>query len=94
MAAIKHYSIADARHNLAALVHECEEDGPIQLTRRGEPVAVLLSQADYARLTEPRRDFWEAYLAFRTEADQEALAGASDPFVGTRDMAPGREVAL
>jgi len=92
MAEIKHYSIADARHNLAAIVHESEEVGPIQLTRRGEPVAVLLSQADYERLTGPRRDFWEAYLAFSAVVDRAVLASEPDPFTGVRDVNPGREV--
>ena len=38
------YTIAEARHNLAAIVHELEDKEQIELTRRGEPVAVLLSQ--------------------------------------------------
>jgi prevent-host-death family protein len=37
----KTYSIAEARHNLAAIVHEAERQSPVALTRRGEPVAVL-----------------------------------------------------
>ena len=34
------YSIAEARDALTGLVHRVEEGEPIQLTRRGRPVAV------------------------------------------------------
>ncbi len=46
----KRYTIAEARHNLAAIVHELERRAHIELTRRGEPVAVLLSMREYRRL--------------------------------------------
>ncbi|MEW6569314.1 MAG: type II toxin-antitoxin system prevent-host-death family antitoxin, partial [Chloroflexota bacterium] len=39
----KRYSIAEARQNLAAVVHELERRARIELTRRGKPVAVMLS---------------------------------------------------
>lgn len=44
------FSIAEARQNLAALVHQVEEQGACQLTRRGRAVAVLVSMEDYQRL--------------------------------------------
>lgn len=44
------YSIADARHNLAAIEHELDHEPAIRLTRRGQPVAVLLSMSEYARM--------------------------------------------
>jgi prevent-host-death family protein len=39
----KRYSIAEARNHLPAIVHDAERGKPIHLTRRGKPVAVLLS---------------------------------------------------
>lgn len=89
----KQYSIAEARHDLAAIVHEAETNGPIQFTRRGKSVAVLLSQADYERLTLQRTDFWEAYEAFR--AMPEFADVDIDPEIfNVRDASPGRDVSF
>lgn len=89
----KRYSIAQARHDLAAIVHELEQQPAIELTRRGEPVAVLLSLAEYRRLHAGRGDFWSAYSAFR-----EQFATGEDDVAellrDVRDSAPGREVQL
>lgn len=41
-------SVAEARNNLPALLHEAER-GPIQILRRGKPVAVIQSQAAFDR---------------------------------------------
>jgi len=89
----KRYSIAEARHNLAAIVHEAERHSPVELTRRGEPVAILLSLQEYQRLLAKETNFWDAYTAFRDSVD---LAQADiDPrvFEGVRDPSPGREAA-
>ena len=86
----KTFSIAEARHNLAALVHELEHRPRIQLTRRGKTVAVLLSVREYQRLTAAH--FWEAYTAFRTTTDLAQLDIDPAVFKGVRDQSPGREV--
>jgi len=90
----KQYSIAEARHNLAALVHELERKAFIELTRRGEPVAVLLSIREFRRLTANRGKFWEAYEAFRKAVDLPKLNIQPALFDGLRDSSPGREVRL
>jgi prevent-host-death family protein len=90
----KKYTIAEARHNLAALVHDLEKRDRIELTRRGEPVAVLLSMRAYQRLAEPKQSFWEAYQAFRAEFPVEDLDIQPDIFTEGRDRSPGREVDL
>jgi prevent-host-death family protein len=62
------YSIAEARNQFAALIRDAEKSKePVQVTRRGQPVAVILSAAEYARLLEnqPERDFWAAYQEWR-----------------------------
>lgn len=61
------YSIAEAKNRLPELVREVEQSGPIQLTRRGKLVAVLLATNEYERLQRGKIDFWEALLAFRKE---------------------------
>lgn len=88
------YSIAEARHNLAALVHELEHQASIELTRRGEPVAVLLSVREYQRLTSPTRRFWAAYEAFRQTVNLPELGIDENVFAGVRDVSPGREAHL
>ena len=90
----KRYSIAEARHNLAAIVHELDAASPVELTRRGEPVAVLLSTAAYQRLLPAPTSFWSALTTFRTDVSPDELAGPDDPFADVRDGSTGREVAL
>ena len=47
---MKSVSIADAKNRLTELLYEAEEGQAVQVTRRGQPVAVLVSEADYLRL--------------------------------------------
>ena len=86
------YSIAEARHNLAALVHELERKARIELTRRGEPVAVLLSMREYQRLVTEKRGFWQAYESFRSTVDLPKLQIEPEVFDGARDRSAGREM--
>ncbi len=88
----KSFSIAQARHNLAELVHQLERQPIIHLTRRGKPVAVLLSQSEFERLTAPRASFWNAYTAFRNSFDLETLDIEPSIFQDSRDRSPGREM--
>jgi prevent-host-death family protein len=90
----RRYSIAEARHDLAAIVHELEGRELIELTRRGEPVADMLSLKEYRRLTTGKEKFWEAYLAFRDTVDLSRLGIEPEVFEGVRDPSPGREVRL
>ena len=53
----KSYYIAEARHDLAAVVHQLEQQSHIQLTRRGKPVAMLLSVCEYNPLDGPGARF-------------------------------------
>jgi prevent-host-death family protein len=88
----KRYSIAEARHNLAAIVHEAERQSPVELTRRGEPVAVLLSVQEYQRLLSKKTRFWDAYTAFRESTELAKLDIEPSIFEGIRDSSPGREM--
>ncbi|MCL4860655.1 MAG: type II toxin-antitoxin system prevent-host-death family antitoxin [Caldilineaceae bacterium] len=60
----KSYSIAEAQKRLHELVRSVEQDSAIQLTRRGIPVAVLLSIQEYERLQRPQESFWERTWPF------------------------------
>jgi prevent-host-death family protein len=90
----REYSVAEARNQLAALVHEAEAGKPVRITRWGRPVAVLLSEREYERLTGRLRGFWDAYEAFRASLDPGDLQASEDAFQDVRDRSPGREVEL
>lgn len=87
----KQYSIAEARNRLPAMVHEVESGQAVQLTRRGKPVAVLLSIDAYSRLSEARPDFWTGLQALRAGSDLSDL-DVDEVFAGVRDRSPGRAV--
>ena len=44
-------SIAEAKNHLPRLVQQAEAGEPVRITRRGKPVAVLLSEQEFERLT-------------------------------------------
>jgi prevent-host-death family protein len=89
------HSIASARSNLPQLVRKAESGKPVELTRRGESVAVLIGRKQYERLISKSRRFSEAWKAFTSE---HALADLNiDPdeiFADVRDRTPGRDPAL
>jgi prevent-host-death family protein len=86
------YSIAEARDQLARLVHEVEEGIPVELTRRGKPVAVLLSLNEYKKMREGNVGFWEAFERFRKKVDLADVGVEPEIFEDVRDRTRGREV--
>jgi antitoxin Phd len=90
----KQYSVAKARQGLAALVHDAEAGSTVEVTRRGRPVAVLLSASRYRQLERARPGFWSALEEFRRATDLETLAAGGDFLEEVRDRAPGRDVEL
>ena len=91
----KQHSIAEARSNLPSLVRAAESGKAVELTRRGEPVAVLIGLRQYERLTLKYRGFSEAYEGFTQEIDLKELTLDPDElFAGARDQSHGREVDL
>ncbi len=88
------YSLAEARDNLTAIVRDVEKTAAVELTRRGKPVAVILSVDEYRRLTRPAGSFSTALERFRQEAGLADMALGPERFEGVRDADPGREPAL
>jgi prevent-host-death family protein len=84
-------SIADAKNHLPRLVQQVEAGGAVHITRRGRPVAVLLSEDEYGRLTGECPSFMEFLRRWRSEAGNEGFADAGD-FENLRDNSPCREV--
>lgn len=89
------HSIAEARRNLPTLVRKAERGQAVELTRRGEWVAVLIGRHRYEQLVSPRPTFEHTYRVFTTDVDLTALAIDPDEIFGdTRDKSPGRESEL
>ena len=62
------YSIADARYNFPRLVREAEYGKIVELTRRGEPVAVIIGRRHFEQLSLNYRGFTEVYRNFAINA--------------------------
>jgi prevent-host-death family protein len=90
----KSYSVADARAHLPDILDDVEAGKEVQLTRRGRPVAVMLSPKRYEALRQHHSRFANAYRAF---IGRHALADVGlepDFFDSLRDREPGRRVRL
>jgi antitoxin Phd len=87
----KQYSIADARAHLPSIVHEVEGGGAVELTRRGKPVAVLVSLDEYRRLRGTKQGFWDALQEWRRTVDWDEIGDIDEIFRDVRDRSPGRE---
>lgn len=86
------YSIAEARDRLAAIVHGVEVGEPAVLTRRGKPVAVLVSSEDFERLSGSKQDFGAAIQEWRREfAEEIETLDLASAFEDLRDPSPGRK---
>ena len=86
-------SIAEARRNLPSLIREAEHGKAVELTRRGEPVAVLVGYRMFARLIAGRRTFADTYREFAQSVDLAEVGLDPDAvFNGVRASTPGRDV--
>ncbi len=87
------YSIAAAKDQFPKLVHEAEGGSPVEITRRGRRVAVLLSTDLYARLAGESHSLWKGICELR-EAYRVAEIEDDGALEGLRDPRPGRDVSL
>lgn len=86
----KTYSIAEAKAHFAQLVHQAEEGQAVELTRRGRPVAVVLSIDDFRRLERPESTSWQAITRVREAYEMESLDLDPDEiFAIEKDPSPG-----
>ncbi len=93
MAATK-VSVAEARRNFARWIRTAQRGKAVEITRRGEPVAVLLSASEYLALTGERPSFVEAVARVRDRLGVDQLGIGDEEFEGLRDDSPGREVSF
>jgi len=88
----KTYSIAEAKSHLSRLVHLVEEGVPVELTRRGRPVAVVLSIEEYKQLRTPRKSSWDAVEKFQASHNVAELdIDPDEVFAVEKDPSSGRE---
>ena len=90
----KQFSIAEAKNRLPSIVHYVEKGPYVELTRRGKPVAVLLSIQEYERLSRKYTGFWNAISEFRRKTEDEGIEISDKDFNRLRDLSSGREVEL
>ncbi len=90
----KQFSISEAKNRLPTIIHYVEKGPYIKLTRRGKPVAVLMSIQAYERLSRKYTGFWSAVSEFRRKFDDEEIEISDGDFKGLRNLSTGREVVL
>jgi len=87
---MKHrYSISEAKNRLTSIIHGVESGDPVQLTRHGKPVAILLSLNKYEALKQKNKNFWESLISFRRSMDK-GEGDLDDCFDHLRDTSTGR----
>src|SRR5437867_12575026 len=88
------YSIAEARSRLPSIVDQAEAGAEIELTRRGQPVAVLVSHREFERLRGKRLHFRDAYRKFLKTHPLQELGVDEDFAASVRDRTTGRKVSF
>lgn len=86
------FSISEARANLPALVDAADAGTEVELTRRGKPVAVIVSRRELDRLRANDVRFRDAYRTFLQEHPLDEVG--LDEELAPRDRAPGRHSDL
>jgi prevent-host-death family protein len=94
MGMAKRYSIADARSSLPTIVNQAEAGTEIELTRRGKPVAVVISHRHLEKLRSDRPRFIDAYRAFLRKHPLKTNGVDRRIFESVRAKGAGRKVDL
>ena len=87
------YSIAEARNHFAEIVHDLKHVSRVEVTRRGRPVAILISVEEFELLRAGNVTFTSAYEAFRNTHDLAKEEIDPGVFEGLRDTSSGREMS-
>lgn len=85
-------SIAEAKNHFTRLLRRVESGHPVHITRRGRAVAVLLSEAQYARFQRvgKSKNFWEQVKEMRAAPSFEAVDWDQDMLSELRSETDGR----
>lgn len=86
-------SIAEAKTQLTSLIQAAERGEAVHITRRGKPVAVLLSEDEYARLRQGQtpQDFWGLVSEMRADPAFEPVDWTQEEIDAWRDRLPPRD---
>lgn len=86
-------SITEAKAHLTRLIQRAERGEAIRITRRGKPVAILLSEDAYLRLSQGQTppDFWDLVKEMRAAPDFQPVNGTPEEIDTWRDRRPARE---
>jgi len=91
-------ALFEAKNRLTDLVRQTEHGPPVEITRHGKPVSVLMGIEHYRQVAARNRGFFSALEVFRTDcvASLQAAdaAGPADAFADLRDRTGGREPIL
>ncbi len=88
----KSFSVAEARQQLPRLIRAAERGRAVEITRRGRPVAVLLSASEYLSLKGERPSFADSIANVRKRHAVEQLAIGDEDFDGLREKSSGRRI--
>ncbi|MDZ7699663.1 MAG: type II toxin-antitoxin system prevent-host-death family antitoxin [Deltaproteobacteria bacterium] len=88
------YTISEAKNKLPAIIHSVEMGPSVQLTRRGRPVAVLISVGEYEKLRGQHNNFWNALTVFRKKMAELQVVVSNEDFENLRDPSAARRVDL
>lgn len=87
------FSIADARSQLPTIIHAVETGDVTQLTRRGKPVAVLLSLKEYeALISQGQGGLIQALNAFHALKQSDSNELSDQEVDQWRDKSTGRDL--
>ena len=87
------YSIADARSQLPRIIHTVETGSVTQLTRRGKPVAILISPKEYKiLLAQGKGDLLQAFKAYQAIMAPTNEELSSEEINSWRDQETGRKL--
>jgi len=87
------YSVAEARNRFAEIVHDLKHVSKVQVTRRGRPVAILVSIEEFEMLCAGNVGFTSAYEAFSSKFDLAKAQIEPEVFADLRDPSQGREMS-
>ncbi|MCL5734452.1 MAG: type II toxin-antitoxin system Phd/YefM family antitoxin [Actinobacteria bacterium] len=86
------FSIAEAKDHLSEVVRLAEEEGTVELTRRGKSVAVVVSAREFRRLCYSSSKPFAFLEEFRNSHDADHHGLEPGDLDGVRDQHPGRVV--
>jgi prevent-host-death family protein len=90
----RNVSIAEARDHLTGLLRDVERGKTVELTRRGKPIAVLISRDEYERLRGKGPSLLEALRAWQAECPPQFEGFTPEEIATLRDRSPGRDAGF